>query len=36
MTKNKKAIMGSRITQRRKEMQLKQSELAELLNISEN
>lgn len=36
MIKNKKAIMGSRITQRRKEMQLKQSELAELLNISEN
>lgn len=36
MSNNQKAIIGSRIMQRRKEMHIKQSEIAEMLNVSEN
>lgn len=36
MFNNKKAIVGSRIMQRRKAMKIKQSELAELIDVSEN
>ena len=36
MSNNQKAIIGSRIMQRRKEKHIKQSEIAEMLNVSEN
>lgn len=36
MLKNEKAIIGSRIMQRRKAMQIEQSKLAEMINVSEN
>lgn len=35
-TKNKQNILGSRIMQRRKQLCIKQSELAEMLGISDN
>ncbi len=34
--KNKKMILGSRIMQRRKQLNIKQSELAEMLGVSDN
>lgn len=36
MTKNAKNAFGTRIMQRRKELNIKQSELAELLDVSDN